>query len=153
MRQASRSRSSLRAIFLALLAAAAMLFSLSAVAQTSAVDAALADADAGRTVFGQCRACHDVGAGARHKSGPHLNALFGRRAGDAPGYASSMPLVAAGLRGLVWTPETLAAFLEDPRSVTPGAAMPFIGIDDPADRANLIAYLMASQPKDSAAAQ
>ena len=37
----------------------------------------LGDADAGAKVFDKCKGCHQVGAGAKDKVGPHLNGVFG----------------------------------------------------------------------------
>ena len=43
-------------------------------------EAQIGDPVAGEVVFQQCKGCHQVGAGAKHRIGPHLNGLFGRRA-------------------------------------------------------------------------
>ena len=41
-----------------------------------------ADAARGKALFGQCKRCHQVGSGAAHRIGPHLNDVFGRAAGS-----------------------------------------------------------------------
>ena len=43
------------------------------------------DPDKGETVFKKCAACHQVGEGAKHRIGPHLNGVIGRTAGTAEG--------------------------------------------------------------------
>ena len=43
--------------------------------------------------------------------------------------------------GLVWTEETLSAFLENPRGFMKGTKMSFAGLKSAEDRVNLIAYL------------
>ena len=43
--------------------------------------------------------------------------------------------------GITWTPQTLDAFLADPQKVVPANRMPYAGMPDARDRADLIAYL------------
>lgn len=108
------------------------------------------DPERGRILFEGCNSCHDVGVGAVHKTGPHLNAMFGRPAGQIEGYPSSLPMTAAGLRGLIWDDETLAAYLQDPLGVVPNSRMPLIGVFDEQDRADIIAYLrIATSPEET----
>jgi cytochrome c len=96
----------------------------------------------GEALFAQCAACHEIGEGARNGAGPHLHALMGRRLGGLPDYARySEGLSRAGADGLTWTPETLDAYLADPRSLVSDTRMAFPGIADPAERADLIAFL------------
>jgi cytochrome c len=99
------------------------------------------DAAAGADVFKKCRACHDVGPGATNKVGPILNGLFGRQSGTVPGFKYSDPNREAGEKGLVWTEETFAKYIENPRAFIPGNTMAFVGIKDEQDRADLIAFL------------
>lgn len=96
---------------------------------------------AGETAFRQCKSCHEVGAGAKNKTGPHLNALFGRTAGSIDGFRYSRQFVAAGEDGLVWTPETLAEFLTKPRDYIKGTRMSFRGFRDASDTDAVSAYL------------
>jgi cytochrome c2 len=95
----------------------------------------------GKAVFARCSGCHAVGAGVTHKVGPHLNDLIGRVAGSLPDYKYSEAMIEAGRNGLAWTGETLWTFLTDPRQTVPGNKMAFPGIRDPAQLADLIAYL------------
>ena len=48
---------------------------------------------------------------------------------------------AAGEEGLVWTDETLAAFLADPRGYMRGTKMSFRGLRNEEDSASIIAFL------------
>lgn len=101
----------------------------------------IARVEHGREAFEVCRPCHDIGGGAQNRTGPLLNDLFGRKAGHVEGYPSSMPMVFAGERGLVWTDETLMAYLDDPLKLVPGSEMPLIGVETAATAADLVAFL------------
>jgi cytochrome c1 len=43
--------------------------------------------------------------------------------------------------GFVWTPGRLADYLASPQKLVPGNNMPFAGIANPQQRADLVAYL------------
>jgi cytochrome c len=95
------------------------------------------DPVAGQRAFLQCQACHSVEPGA-NRLGPTLHGVVGRQSGSVPGFNYSQANRAAGI---VWTPEKLFQYLENPRRVVPGTTMAFAGIGDPQRRADLIAYL------------
>lgn len=96
---------------------------------------------AGEKVFRQCSACHQVGAGAKNRTGPHLNGIFGRTAGTIDGFKYSKGMVDAGSGGLVWTDETMAEFLANPRKYIQRTRMSFGGLRKPGDITALNAYL------------
>lgn len=96
-----------------------------------------ADAGKGERVFGKCRACHKLEAGA-NSAGPYLHGVVGRDVAAADGFAYSGALSEAAD---VWNAENLYRFLENPRGFAPGTSMSFAGLKKSEDRANLIAYL------------
>ena len=99
------------------------------------------DVENGQNVFRQCRACHQVGAGAKNLVGPPLTAIVGRKAGIAEGFNYSDSNKAAGAKGLVWDEATLLQYLENPLQFMPGTKMAYAGLKDEADRKDVIAYL------------
>ncbi|HSF92312.1 MAG TPA: c-type cytochrome [Paracoccaceae bacterium] len=111
--------------------------------EAAAIDLALAEA--GEDVFKKCKACHQVGEGAQHRSGPLLNDLFGRAAGTADGFKYSSDMVAAGEAGLIWDRETLDQFLTKPKDMIKKTKMSFNGLKKEEDRAALIEYLASMQ--------
>lgn len=97
--------------------------------------------DAGAKVFTKCKACHQVGKGAKNRVGPHLNGVFGRHAGADADYKYSTSMKRAASDGLIWTNETLTAFVENPKSLVSKTKMSFRGIKDETKIADLLAYL------------
>ena len=95
------------------------------------------DAVRGEAKFGDCPACHKLEAGV-NDVGPSLHGLFGRKAGDLADFRYSPAMKRSGI---VWTAETLDQYLADPQGVVPGNRMPYAGMENAADRADLIAYL------------
>lgn len=95
------------------------------------------DAAHGKQVYARCAACHDLNSG-KTLLGPSLKGIIGRKAGSVAGFAYSPALKA---KAMAWTPQALDAFLTAPMKAIPGTRMPFAGIPDAKDRADLIAYL------------
>jgi cytochrome c len=95
------------------------------------------DPAAGQRIFGQCRTCHVVEPGV-NRVGPSLHGIVGRPAGSVPGYNYS---TANKNSGKTWDAETLFTYLENPRAAIPGTKMAFVGLRDPQQRADVIAYL------------
>jgi cytochrome c len=96
---------------------------------------------AGERLFSQCKSCHEVGEGARHKIGPHLDGIIGRVAGSMDGFKYSKAMREAGESGLVWDAEALDIYLAKPREFIKGNRMSFRGMSDPDDRSVLIEWL------------
>ena len=110
------------------------------VAFVGAVPALAADGDAvaGKAVFNQCKACHQVGPEAKNGVGPILNGIYGRKAGEGAAYNYSD---ANKNSGLTWDEETLRAYLTDPKAKVPGTKMIFPGIKREKQLDDLMAYL------------
>ena len=99
----------------------------------SAQDAAL-----GEKTFLKCKACHQIGEGARNGVGPNLNGLIGRKSGSVEGFKYSK---ANSEAAIVWTAEKLDPYIKAPREIVPGTTMAYAGLRNDDERANLIAYL------------
>jgi cytochrome c2 len=111
-----------------------------AAALIAAAGAAHADGDAarGEKRFEECAACHATERG-QNSVGPNLYGVFGRKAGEVADFRYSPALKRSAI---TWTPQTLDTFLADPQKTIPGNRMPYAGMPDAADRADLIAYLL-----------
>ena len=102
-------------------------------------DVARADGDAarGEARFQDCAACHKLEAGANNV-GPSLHGIFSRKAGELADFRYSPAIKRSGIS---WTPETLDKFISDPQVMVPANRMPYAGMANASDRADLIAYL------------
>jgi cytochrome c len=101
--------------------------------------AARADGDAarGEARFQDCAACHKLEAGS-NDVGPSLHGIFERKAAALTDFRYSPAMKRSGIS---WTPETLDRFIADPQAMVPANRMPYAGMANPNDRADLIASL------------
>ncbi len=104
-----------------------------------------ASADAGKSAFKQCSACHTVNDGGANRVGPNLWGIVSRAKAAVDGFSYSNALTE---KGGEWTYEDLALFLHDPKGWAPGTKMAYRGIKRPKDVANMLAYLqsLAAEP-------
>ncbi|MFL5068321.1 MAG: c-type cytochrome [Xanthobacteraceae bacterium] len=95
------------------------------------------DAARGETYFVDCASCHSLAAG-ENGVGPSLAGLVGRKAGTLGDYRYSPALKRSNI---VWSPQTLDNFIADPQKAVPANRMPYAGMTNAGERADLIAYL------------
>jgi cytochrome c len=113
---------------------------LGAVAIVLSASAAQAAGDAkkGQDDFARCAICHTVAKGGGNGVGPNLFDVMGRKAASMPNFYYSQALKSSGI---TWTPDKLDAWIKSPATLVPGNRMAFSGLDNPQQRADLIAYL------------
>jgi Cytochrome c2 len=105
------------------------------VCATIAMAASVKDAGRGRNTFEKrCTGCHALDS---IKVGPPLRGVYGRNAGKNRQFAYSDAVKNASV---IWDESTLDRWLTDTESVIPGNDMAF-RLNDPIERANIIAYL------------
>jgi cytochrome c len=102
-----------------------------------AVVAQEGDPAAGAKVFNKCKACHVLDED-KNRVGPYLHGVIGRPAGTAEGFKYSSAMKDSGI---VWSEETIAEYVADPKGYVPGNRMAFPGLKKQEDIANLLAYL------------
>ncbi|SIQ99963.1 MULTISPECIES: c-type cytochrome [Acidiphilium] len=92
----------------------------------------------GKAIFAdQCASCHSATPG-QNGIGPSLAGIYGKPAASTAGFNFSPALKAAHI---VWNDAALDKFLANPQGDVTGSKMPYMGMPDAADRADVIAYL------------
>jgi len=86
--------------------------------------------------FAACAACHT--SDGTTGLAPTAKGLYGRKAGTAKGFIYSAAMKKATL---AWDDKSLDAFIADPQKAIPGNVMPFPGVPDAKQRAEIIDYL------------
>jgi cytochrome c len=104
------------------------------------LDQLLASADVakGADSAKKCASCHTFDKGGKALTGPNLWGIVGREKASVAGfgYSASMKQMTG-----VWTIKDLFDFVTNPKKMVPGTNMTFPGINRPAERADLMAYL------------
>ena len=124
-----------RNFFAALAIGSCLVLPLTAAAQPAADDPTM---KLGKRVFLMCRSCHGTESDGRHKVGPNLHGVFGRKAGTAEGFKYSD---AVKNSGITWSEQTINEWLVKPKDFLPGNKMAFAGVPKEEERKALIAYL------------
>lgn len=112
-----------------------------AIAFAAAAHPPAGDAERGERLFGRCVACHSLVPGDNNPAGPTLHAIVGRPVAAEPDFNYSPALRGFARRHPRWTPGLVDRFLADPEATVPGTEMGLIGIADPRDRRDLVAFL------------
>ena len=97
-----------------------------------------ADLSNGEAKFALCRSCHTTDPGGADMIGPNLSGIFGRKAGTKSGFSYSDGLVKAGWS---WDADHLDKWIENPKAEVTDTKMTFVGLADPKDRRDVIAFL------------
>jgi cytochrome c len=100
-----------------------------------------ANVAAGEAVFNKCKSCHSIEQGGPNGTGPDIWGVVGRKPGTHGGFAYSSSMVDFGNQNPVWDDEHLSEFLKAPTRYISGTKMTFVGIRNPEERINLIAFL------------
>ncbi|MBV8916116.1 MAG: cytochrome c family protein [Acetobacteraceae bacterium] len=90
-----------------------------------------------------CNACHTFNEGGKAGIGPNLYGVLGAPVGHMQGFAYSQGLKA---HTGPWTYEELDKWLTKPAAYAPGTKMTFVGVANPKERADVIAYLRSLSP-------
>ncbi len=98
---------------------------------------AAGDAAKGEKTFKKCKACHTINKGGKHKAGPNLFGVVGRKAG------STSFKKYKGLKGsdIVWSEDNLDKWLKNPKKFIGKKTSMVIKLKKEKDRKNVIAYL------------
>ena len=102
---------------------------------------ALGDVASGEKIFKKCAACHSINKGGKHKIGPALYNVVGRKVGAIEDYKYSKALISYDKD---WTFEELNGFLIKPAKHIKGTKMAYAGLRKESDRASVIKYLNAN---------
>jgi cytochrome c len=98
----------------------------------------------GEQVFKKCAICHQVGPTAKNMVGPVLNGVAGVKPAQKQGYQYS-PAMVKFAETATWDDATLDKYLENPKGPVPGGKMAFVGLKNPQERADVIAYMKQFQ--------
>lgn len=110
-------------------------------AEVAAPAVEMALAAEGENVFKKCKACHQVGDGAKNRTGPMLNGVVGAQIAHVGDFKYSKDMAGLGEEGRIWTEEELSAFLEAPKKYLKKTKMSFAGLKKDEDRKAVIEYL------------
>jgi len=105
---------------------------------------AAGDPESGKIIFEECAGCHAFN---KNGIGPKLCGIMNRKAGSVPDYKDYSEVLVAS--EIIWTEKTLSEFIASPMDYVPETYMEYIGLEDPATRDDLAAYIkkMSTDPK------
>ncbi len=100
-----------------------------------------ADVSAGEAKTQVCKSCHVFDAAGTNNIGPGLWGVEGRKPGSHPGFTYSAGMEAFAAKQPIWDYEHIYEFLKGPQAYIDGTKMTYVGMKNPQDRINVIAYL------------
>jgi cytochrome c len=99
----------------------------------------------GQQITGKCASCHQFDPADTPNIGPGLYGVVGRPPGTQAKYTSyDQAMHDFETTHKVWTYDELYKFLKAPGADMPGTKMTFVGLPDPKDRIDVIAYLRSN---------
>jgi cytochrome c len=101
----------------------------------------VADIAKGEKIAAKCKACHSFDAGGPNRVGPNLFGIVEAPFAHKADFSYSGALMEKKASVPAWTDAALDGLLTSPREYIPGTKMQFAGIKNPAERADLIAWL------------
>lgn len=100
-----------------------------------------ADVSAGEAKTAVCKSCHVFDATGANNIGPGLYGVVGRKPGSHAGFSYSTGMTDFGAKQAAWDYQHIYEFLKAPQNYISGTKMTYLGLKDPQDRINVIAYL------------
>lgn len=114
-----------------------LLIAVAAAVLLSAGPGLAADPNHGKQLFQACAACHGSN-GQGGQLGPKLMGVVGRKAGSLDTFRYSNAMKRSNI---VWDETHLRDYVMNPQAVVKGNRMPFSGVHNRNDAADLAAYL------------
>lgn len=112
---------------------------LAAIAGCIEMNGAYAGPDGADLYDQECGDCHSLARPLKNKKGPSLVGIMGKPAAGVPNFAYSAALQASKI---LWTAETLDAYIKNPKAVvTGGGKMKYDGLANAAERAAIIEFI------------
>jgi cytochrome c len=113
-----------------------------------------AEAQPGKAISSQCKACHTFDASKpKGPVGPNLHDVYGEKAGTQKEFKYSEAIQAANAKGLEWTDDKLVQYLADPKAFLTSVngselknLMAF-NLKDEGKRKDIVAFLKAIKGK------
>ncbi len=108
----------------------------------------------GEKIFKKCKTCHQIGAEAKNRVGPHLNEIGGRVVGSVENFKYSNSLLELKEQAIRWEKPMLDKYLKEPRKFIQGTNMNFSGIKDELERKKIIEFIwQASESSQGSSVQ
>jgi cytochrome c len=103
-----------------------------------------ADIAKGQAITAKCASCHLFDPAGTNSTGPGLYGVVGRPPGTHAGFNYDSAMQDFAKAHKAWTYDLLYQFLKNPQGFMPGTKMTFVGLKEPQDRINVIAYLRSN---------